>query len=651
MSAAGAVDLQVQQRACPPPWRAGIQRLIGVLLALVLLLVQGPQAQAAGPAQPPETKPAAANPGPLEKLRPLLKPSVPAGLLQEVAAPIAVQQIQDVLADRQPRITIEAPSDGANLPSGNWTLKLNVQDWPLHDGGALGIGPHVVVQIDDQAPVRLTEHRSGPKGQAVQLTLPPLAPGSHRITTYAATPWGEAARTPGATSQIRVHRVAANPLTLPEAGSPQVLGVSPMGTVGGEPVLLDWLLLDAPLQHLRDNDGSWRLRITINDDSFVVDQNVPLWLKGWKTGSNSLQLDLVDGRGKPLNPPFNSLVSEVVLKPATNQPRWQQGRLSAAELVALLGQAPPPAKAAAPKPAPSPRLERKADARPTVKSPPEAAPAPTPSRDPAPTNPAAKAVESKAADPKANPSDAKASEAKGSDAIARKTVESEAVESEAAESKATESEAVEAGSSETDSSEAGSSEPEAPEPEARDQGDKDQPDTSQAEMDQADLDQGEIDQGELDQEELDPEEQDQGEPDSKGVDPVGGNRQTAFPAEQSPAVEANPMSAGSLANDDSIDRQNAVPGEAASEPGIAGEPEPELTSQELGASSATSPIPPQAPEASTTPGQPKPIANPDRVSPSSNVVGTAREQVREDGSLIKPKRQGLWGGLLDRLGA
>ena len=642
MSAAGAVDLQVQQRACPPPWRAGIQRLIGVLLALVLLLVQGPQAQAAGTAQPPETKPAAANPGPLEKLRPLLKPSVPSGLLQEVAAPIAVQQIQDVLADRQPRITIEAPSDGANLPSGNWTLKLNVQDWPLHDGGALGIGPHVVVQIDDQAPVRLTEHRSGPKGQAVQLTLPPLAPGSHRITTYAATPWGEAARTPGATSQIRVHRVAANPLTLPEAGSPQVLGVSPMGTVGGEPVLLDWLLLDAPLQHLRDNDGSWRLRITINDDSFVVDQNVPLWLKGWKTGSNSLQLDLVDGRGKPLNPPFNSLVSEVVLKPATNQPRWQQGRLSAAELVALLGQAPPPAKAAAPKPAPKP------------------------SRDSAPTNPAAKAVESKADDPKANPSDAKASEAKGSpasgsDAIARETLESEAVESKAVESeavgsKATESEAVEAGSSETDLSEAGSSELEAadleaPEALTGDQGDKDQPDTSQAEMDQADSDQGEIDQGELDQGELDQEEHDQGEPDPEGVDPVGGNRPTAFPAEQSPAVEANPMSAGSLADDDTIDRQNAVPGEAASEPGISGEPEPEQTSQELGASSATSPSPPQAPEASTSTGQPKPIANPDRVSPSSNVVGTAREQVREDGSLIKPKRQGLWGGLLDRLGA
>ena len=111
------------------------------------------------------------------------------------------------------------------------------------------------------------------------------------------------------------------------------------------------------------------------------------------------------------------------------------------------------------------------------------------------------------------------------------------------------------------------------------------------------------------------------------------------------------MSAGSLADDDTIDRENAFPGEAASEPGISGEPEPELTSQELGASRATSPIPPQAPEASTSPGQPKPIANPDRVSPSSNVVGTAREQVREDGSLIKPKRQGLWGGLLDRLGA
>ena len=52
-----------------------------------------------------------------------------------------------------------------------------------------------------------------------------------------------------------------------------------------------------------------------------------------------------------------------------------------------------------------------------------------------------------------------------------------------------------------------------------------------------------------------------------------------------------------------------------------------------------------------SPPAPKPITNPDRLSPSSNVAGSARDQVREDGSLIKPKREGFFGGLLDRIGA
>lgn len=325
------------------PWG---RLLASWLLCGLLLFSSGCQANSnpAGKANAAgDTETAAANP--LNKLKPLLKPSAPAGQLQEVAAPLAVQQIQAALADRQPRVSIKAPKDGAELASGNWKLDLQVSDWPLSDwplgdwlpsdGGSVGPGPHVVVQIDDQAPLRLTSTK-----QISQISLPPLTPGSHRVTAYAAMPWGEAVRSPGAASQIRVQRVAANPLTLPKKGSPQLLLVSPPLEIGAEPVLLDWLLLDAPLQRLRDNDGSWRLRVNLNGDNFIIDQDLPLWLKGLKNGSNSLQLDLLDGRGNPLNGPFNSLVSEIILKSSTAKPRWQQGRLSAGELAELLGQIP-----------------------------------------------------------------------------------------------------------------------------------------------------------------------------------------------------------------------------------------------------------------------------------------------------------------------
>ncbi|MFM1812245.1 MAG: hypothetical protein RLZZ336_1183 [Cyanobacteriota bacterium] len=321
---------------------------------------------------------AAAPPAPLTA-------TAPSGRLQEVPPPQAVQQLQQALAGHQPGVTITAPRDGALLEAGPWELKVSVQDWPLVQAGTLGLGPHLVVQIDDQPPRRLTAADAPRHDGEVVLQVPPLSPGSHRITAYAARPWGEAVKSPGALQQIRVHRLVANPQALPAPGSVQLLPVSPAELSQGEPVLLDWILLDAPLQNLRPGDGSWRLRVSVNGDSFLVDQNVPLWLKGWRPGDNSLLLELVDGRGEPLNPPFNSLVRAVTLsRPGTGPvvaPRWLQGPLSDQELAQLLGQQLPP------EPEPDTEPDREQTAEPVSEKNPEPAsdaeevPQPEPDQD------------------------------------------------------------------------------------------------------------------------------------------------------------------------------------------------------------------------------------------------------------------------------
>lgn len=138
---------------------------------------------------------------------------------QEVAPPLAVQQLQEALDGRRPQLEILSPADGALLPAGPWTLRLKVEDWPLVDAGPLGLGPHVVVQLDGD-PLTLTD---------TSTTMRPLEPGSHRLTVFAARPWGEAVKGPGAQRQIRLHRVAANPLSQPAPGSPQLIAVSPRG--------------------------------------------------------------------------------------------------------------------------------------------------------------------------------------------------------------------------------------------------------------------------------------------------------------------------------------------------------------------------------------------------------------------------------------
>lgn len=250
--------------------------------------------------------------------------------VQEVSPPGAVRQLREALADRRPRLAIEAPADEALLPTGPWTLRLALEDWPLVDAGPLGLGPHLRVQLDDAPPLAVT---------STEVAMPPLTPGSHRVTVYAAWPWGEAVKSPGAWRQVHLHRTAANPLSLPPRGSAQLLAVNPSGAAAAEPLLLDWLLIDAPLQNLREEDARWKLRITLNGDSFLVDRQQALWLKGWRRGSNALLLELVNPRGEPLNPPFNSLVRELNLTPGSPSPVWMAARLDEGELATLLGEA------------------------------------------------------------------------------------------------------------------------------------------------------------------------------------------------------------------------------------------------------------------------------------------------------------------------
>jgi len=296
------------------------------------------------------------------------------GAFQEVAPPPAVQELRQALADHEPRLRIVSPANDSLLPAGPWTLRLELEDWPLVDAGPLGLGPHLVAQLDDLPAIPLT---------STEAEMPALSPGSHRLTVYAARPWGEAVKSPGAYRQIRLHRVAANPLEVPAAGSPQLIPVRPTSGPVQEPVLLDWLLLDAPLQRLRgEGTEGWRLRVTVNGDSFLVDQQTPLWLSGWRSGENALQLELVDGRGEPLNPPFNSQVSGVTVSRGLPQPRWLGAPLEPLERARLLGEAPPEPEPAPIAPSveeqPTPEPEPRREPAPELEPEPEPEPVPEP---------------------------------------------------------------------------------------------------------------------------------------------------------------------------------------------------------------------------------------------------------------------------------
>ena len=329
--------------------KPGLKPLLGVLLSMLLLVVMPVQVQARGGwfTSGGDGKPS--------------RPSGSSGSrLQEVAPPGAVEQLRRQLDQHRPKLRLLSPDDGTVTRAERIDLVLEIEDWPLTDAGDLGLGPHVAVQIDGQPPLRISEELDG----KVRLSLEGLAPGSHRLSAWAAYPWGEAVTSPGASIQSRLHLWQRVPATQPGADDPWLVPVLTTTGTSDQPLLVDWLLWNAPLQNLRDGDQRWRLRISLNGDSFLVDHQEALWLKGGNGREGAtLQMELLDGKGEPINPVFNNRLLRL---PATTgqRPAWMNNHLNERDL-ALISGAPLPVEEQ-PEPEPESVIEPEPVAEPEV---------------------------------------------------------------------------------------------------------------------------------------------------------------------------------------------------------------------------------------------------------------------------------------------
>ena len=297
-------------------------------------------------------------------------PSGAASLLQEVAPPGAAQQLSDQLRGKQPQLSVVSPKPGSQVGAGDWTLQLRLDDWPVLESSELGAGPHVVVQLDHQEPQRIFATDS--KG-LISVSMPALTPGSHHLSAFAALPWGEAAAGKNARIQWQLYRGLATPEALPDLDAPQLVAVAPQQLAAGAAVPINWFLFNAPLQHLRDGDEQWRLRLSLDGSSVVLDRAQSLWLKPLKAGEHFLKLELLDGDGNPLQPAFNSLVQELrVPVSRAGAPALFSSRLSADQLAELSDPnyqptpEPEPEPEPTPEPAPEPEAEAEAKTEPAA---------------------------------------------------------------------------------------------------------------------------------------------------------------------------------------------------------------------------------------------------------------------------------------------
>ena len=304
--------------------RPGLKPLLGVLLAGLLLLCT----QSSASALPGWMN---RSPEASEEL-PVIPPS--SGRLQEVAPPGAAQEIKRRLSNRRPQLRLLTPKADSINKTSKIELTLAIEDWPVSKDPDLGIGPHVAIQVDDRPLIRIDQLDN----KRLKVQLNDLTPGSHRFAAWAAYPWGEAVKSAGASLQWQLHQWQQLEGTQPQANEPWLVPNPITDHINRQPLLIDWLLWNAPLQNLRDGDAQWRVRISLDGDSFLADRQDALWLKGnGSNGGATLQMELLDGRGEPLQPVFNNQLTR--LEPAHgNRPAWLKEQITQENVLRLSGE-------------------------------------------------------------------------------------------------------------------------------------------------------------------------------------------------------------------------------------------------------------------------------------------------------------------------
>ncbi|NJM58884.1 MAG: hypothetical protein HC857_17800 [Synechococcales cyanobacterium RU_4_20] len=247
---------------------------------------------------------------------PVLQPESRRSRVAEVSPPSVIAELRRSLENNQPQLSLLSPKADALLDDNRVEVRFKISDLPVFKDQRLGLGPHLNVFLDDQFQGEVYDLKQ-------PLVLENLEPGSHTLRAFAARPWGESFKNEGAYVQSTFHVFTQTPTRLPNPDLPLITYDLPRGSYGAEPILLDYYLSNAPLHAVAQDDdevSDWRIRCTINGESFVLDRWQPVYLKGFKKGKNWLKLEFLDEKGKVVENVFNTGVSLIDYQPDGQAP-------------------------------------------------------------------------------------------------------------------------------------------------------------------------------------------------------------------------------------------------------------------------------------------------------------------------------------------
>jgi hypothetical protein len=254
------------------------------------------------------------------------QPVVIRGNLSEVAPPQLIQELNKSLQQYNPQVSIVTPKTDQIFKDNQVSVKLQVKDLPIFKHPELQMGPnlHLILDNEPYRPIYSTDK---------PIILEDLTPGTHTLRVFASRPWHESFKNEGAYAQTSFHILTKTKDNSPDSSLPLLTYNSPSGTFGAEPIMLDFYLTNAPL-HLvaqeNPNYQDWRIRVTINGESFVLDNWQSIYLKGFEKGKNWVQLEFINEDGNIVKNVFNDTVRLINYDPKQQDTlaKLVQGKLS-----------------------------------------------------------------------------------------------------------------------------------------------------------------------------------------------------------------------------------------------------------------------------------------------------------------------------------
>lgn len=233
--------------------------------------------------------------------------------LSEAAPPILIRKLGQIIDKYRPQVSILEPSPDKVFDDTKVTVQLKVTDYPLFKDENLEMGPHLHLILDNQ-PYQAIYSVDEP------VILENLEPGTHTLRVFAARPWHESFKNEGAYAETTFHVLTKTQANNPDPQLPLLTYSRPKGTYGAEPIMLDFYLSHLPSREIVRNSAiegfpTWRVKATINGESFILDQWQPVYLRGFKEGNNWIQLELIDDQANSIKNIFNNTVRLITYNP------------------------------------------------------------------------------------------------------------------------------------------------------------------------------------------------------------------------------------------------------------------------------------------------------------------------------------------------